>query len=151
MSSNREVIERYAAILGEAMRGGSYDELNALRHSDYVEEWPQSGERIVGGDNMRLIDENRPNKPADGSVERLVGSEDQFLLSPMMTVVRVAGTGDVYTIVWQATYEEGDEWYVVMLCTLRDRKVWRASTYFAQCYEAPAWRSAWVETMAEGD
>jgi hypothetical protein len=71
------------------------------------------------------------------------------VLSPMMTVVHVAGTGDAYTIVWRAKYAEGDEWYVVMLCTLRDRSVWRASTYFAPCYEAPTWRSEWVEPMAE--
>ena len=149
MSSNREVVERYAASLGRAMQGASYDELNALRHPDFVEEWPQSQERIRGGDKMRLIDEHRPNKPASGSVEHFVGGEDRFALSPMMTVVHVAGTGDAYTIVWRAKYSEGDEWYVVMLCTLRDRRVWRASTYFAPCYEAPTWRSEWVEPMAE--
>ncbi len=47
----------------------------------------------------------------------------------MMTLVDIAGTGDVYTIVWRANNHAGDSWCVVMLCTLRDRRVWRATTY----------------------
>ena len=149
MSSNREIVERYAAAFRLAMGGGSYDELNALRHPDFVEDWPQSRERIRGGDNMRLIDENRPNKVADGAVERFVGTDDQFLFSPMMTVVHVAGTGDDFTIVARMKYAQGDEWYAVMLCTVKDRRIWRASSYFAPTYEAPSWRAGWVEPMDE--
>jgi hypothetical protein len=147
VSTNREIAERYAATLADAILGGPYDALDALRHPDFVEEWPQSGERIRGGTNMRAIDSHRANKPAEGSIAQFIGSEDRFALSPMMTVVHVAGTGDTYTIVWRATYQAGDNWYVVMLCTLRDRRVWRATTYFAPLYEAPEWRSEWVERM----
>ena len=147
MSTNREVVERYAATLGRAMQGGSYDDLNVLRHHDFTEDWPQSGERIRGGANMQAIDEHRPNKPAGGGVERLVGTEDRFALSPMMTVIHIAGSGDQFTIVWRATYQEGDEWYVVMICTVRDARVWRATTYFAPRLEAPEWRAEWVESL----
>ncbi len=72
VSSNREVIERHAAALADAVLGGAYGPLDALRHPDFIEDWPQSREHIRGNANMRAIDEHRPNKPAAGSVEHLI-------------------------------------------------------------------------------
>jgi hypothetical protein len=149
MSTNREVIERYIAALGLATKTGDYAALDQFRHSDFIEDWPQSGERIRGTGNMRQIDEHRPNRPASGAVEHLIGSEDRFALTPLMTVVHIAGTGDVYTVAGHATYEQGDDWWFVMICTLKDRRVWRATTYFCPPLEAPAWRAAWTEPIAD--
>lgn len=143
MSTNREVIERFVTALMDAGGRGS-DAVDALRHPDFIEDWPQSNERIVGIANMRAIDDHRPNPPAAGSVEKLVGSEDQFAISPMMTVVQIAGAGDMFTVVFQATYQQGDSWYLVMLCTVRDQRIWRATSYFAPLLDAPDWRAAWT-------
>lgn len=150
MSTNREVIDRFVAALKDAGGRGS-DAIDALRHPDFIEDWPQSNERIIGPANMRAIDDHRPNPPAAGSVERLVGSEDRFALSPSMTVIHIGGSGDMYTLVFQVTYAQGDRWYMVMLCTLRDQRVWRATTYFAPFLDAPDWRAAWTVPIANTD
>jgi len=42
--SNREVIERYIQAIAEQ----DFDTQDQLRHTDYVSEWPQSGERVRG-------------------------------------------------------------------------------------------------------
>lgn len=149
MSSNREVIERYVAAMRAALFEGDYRSLDQLRHPDFIEDWPQTGERVRGTANMRAIDEHLPNRPASGSVERLVGSEDRFAITPAMTVHHIAGTGDAYTVVWRAIYQQGDAWYAIMLCTLRDRRIWRATTYFAPQLDAPAWRAAWTERISD--
>ena len=39
------------------------DAIDDLMHDDYVEEYPQSGERIRGKDNARTIYENYPGIP----------------------------------------------------------------------------------------
>jgi hypothetical protein len=148
MSTNREVIERYIAAMKAAV-DGDVAALDPLRHPDFVEDWPQSGERVRGRDNMRAIDEHRPNRPSSGVVEQMVGSEDRFALTPSMTVVHIAGTGDVYTIAVRATYEQGDEWWVVMICTLKDRRVWRATSYFCPPLPAPEWRAKWTERIPQ--
>ena len=52
---NRTVVERYAAALPS-----DFATLASLRHPDFVEEWPQSGERIRGHANYQKIHENYP-------------------------------------------------------------------------------------------
>ena len=52
---NRAVVERYAAALPS-----DFATLASLRHPDFVEEWPQSGERIRGHANYQKIHENYP-------------------------------------------------------------------------------------------
>lgn len=146
MPTNQDVIERYVAAF-MASEGRGSDDLDALRHPDFIEDWPQSGERIRGAVSMRAIDEHRPNPPASGSVEQLVGSEDRFALSPAMTLVHIGGIGDKYTVVFRISYEQGDTWHMVMLCTLRDRHIWRAESYFAPRLDAPEWRAAWTEPI----
>jgi hypothetical protein len=46
MDDNRSVVERYDAALPADL-----DTLTSLQHPDFVEDWPQSGERIRGSDN----------------------------------------------------------------------------------------------------
>ena len=52
---NRAIVERYAAALP-----GDFAALSMLRHPDFVEEWPQSGERIRGHANYQAIHEHYP-------------------------------------------------------------------------------------------
>lgn len=144
MPTNRAVIDRYVEALTRSNETAGLDALDALRHDDFSEDWPQTGERIQGAAAMRAIDEHHPNRPAAGVVERVVGSDDRFVLSPAMTLVQVAGAGDAYTIVMDARYQDGSDWYVVMLVTLRDGLVWRVTTFFAPRLEAPEWRAQWT-------
>lgn len=142
MPTNREIVERYATAIMDAG-----DALDRLRHADFVEEWPQSGERVRGAANMRAIDENYPSRPTEGDVMRVVGSEDHWVVTPTYTPLRIEGTGDVYTLILRAIYPPNAVWYVTNIIELRDQLIWRVTTFFAESFEAPAWRAQWVERM----
>ena len=146
MPSNRELVERYAAAIT-----GPLDVLESLRHPDFVEEWPQSGERIRGAAAMRAIDEHYPARPTEGGAVRVVGSEDRWVQTPTFTNLRIEGSGDTYTVVLKALYPPDSLWYVVMIVQLRDGLAWRVRTYFSEAFEAPDWRASWVETMTQAE
>jgi hypothetical protein len=142
-ASNREVVDRYcAAILGDQ------ETLRALRHAEFIEEWPQSGERVRGADHMALINAHYPGGLPTGAFERVVGSEDRWVMSPSFTLLRITGSGDVYTALGRATYADGSLWYVTMFLELREGKIARVTTLFAPQLEAPAWRAQWVERIS---
>ena len=44
-------------------------------------------------------------------------------------------------------YGDGRVFAVVVISELRDGKMWRDRWYFAEPFEAPEWRSQWVERM----
>ena len=131
--------------------------MRSLVHPDYVEEWPQSGERIRGFENKRAILENYPSGlPESGlGTRRIVGSDDRDIYAPSLAapvaffaVLRVVGSGDTYTFEGTARYQTGEPMHVVAIIEIRDGKVWRQTTYFAAPFEAPEWRSQWVERMS---
>ncbi|MDQ0575605.1 nuclear transport factor 2 family protein [Agromyces albus] len=57
--SGRETIEALIAPLN----AGDVDGMDAVFHEDAVMEWPQSGERIVGGENRRGVYRAFPQLP----------------------------------------------------------------------------------------
>jgi hypothetical protein len=147
MTTNREAIERY----GQVLAGTDLAAIEALRHPDFVEDWPQSGERIRGRGTMRAIDEAHPERPTEGGPIRVVGSEDKWVLTPTFTTLRIEGTGDVYTLVLKAIYPPDSLWYITSIVELRDQLVWRVQTFFAEAYEAPKWRLQWVEKLNDAE
>jgi hypothetical protein len=142
-SSNEEVVLAYIAAHTRA----DYDAVGALRHPDWVTEWPQSGERIRGDENDRLIMANWPGGPPRAGTIRVVGSEDRWLVTPGFTLQRVVGSGDVWWANGTARHPDGSTWYLSALFELRDHRIYRETWYFAPPVEAPAWRSPWVERM----
>lgn len=141
--SNRQVVERYVNALVDDL-----DTLEDLQHPDFIEEFPQSGERIRGRENFRKIHENYPEGTPEVARSRaLVGSEDRWVTTPSFTLLRVAGSGDIYTYVANGLYPDGSEWYSISLIEMRDGKIFKSTTYFAQPFEAPEWRSKWVEKI----
>ncbi len=54
---NRDTLERYRQAFFERQ---DIDAIDNLMHDDYVEEFPQSGERIRGRQNARSVLENFP-------------------------------------------------------------------------------------------
>jgi ketosteroid isomerase-like protein len=144
--SPQDVFDAYM----NAVARRDWDALQSVTHPDLVVAYPQSGERIRGVANFRAILENYPgglDALTLGDV-RVVGAEDRWLMSPSFTVVHIVGSGDAYTGVASSRYPDGSEWYVVSLGKVKDGKLWRAETYFAPKFEAPEWRSQWVERFA---
>lgn len=144
-SHNREVLERLNVMIGDR----DYDALGEVLHPDFVQEMPQSGERVVGIENFRRILENMPglkDRPAGIvlHVPYIGGDEEHYILTPTFQVVKVADSGDELTSYVQATYPDGSEWYVVTFTSFKDGKVIKRVDLFAPFYDAPEWRSAWV-------
>ena len=107
----------------------SPDEEHKLRHEDYVMEMPQSGERFSGRENMRAFQEAHPTPPSSLQVRRVLVKEGLWV---------VEGVID---------YGDGRVFDVVVISELKDGKMWRDRWYFAEPFEAPEWRSQWVEQM----
>jgi hypothetical protein len=100
----------------------------AIRHEDYAMEMPQSGEAIRGRDRMRQFQEAYPSPPSI-RLRRVLVSDGLWV---------VEGVND---------YGEGRVFIVVLIIELRDGKMWRDTRYYAEPFEAPEWRAAWVERM----
>jgi hypothetical protein len=148
--SNRNVVERYTRALGE----NDGDALEALRDEDYVCRYPQSGEVIRGRTNARAIGEQYPGSEGErglsASLDRIVGSDDQFLPGPSWNLIHLSGSGDEFTVTGTVTYPNGETWHAVALLTLRGGRVWREVDYFAAPFERPEWRAPFTELENDG-
>lgn len=142
--SHREIVERYV----QAIADFDLDKLEEMQHPDFVEEFPQSGERIRGRENFRKIHENYPGGVPKSEVRGLSGSEDEWVMTPSYTPLRVTGSGDVYTYQGVGHYPNGETWYGVSVIEVKDEKILKQTTYFGQPFEAPEWRAEWVERMS---
>jgi len=140
--SNREVVEPYILAIVER----DLDVQDQLRQADYVSDYPQSGERVRGAKNARALLENYPGglPPAEKVVVK--GSEDQWVTTPVGTLLRITGTGDVYTAYFTAVYP-GDTrpWHCMGIVELRDGKVAKETIVFGAPFDAPAWRAVHVQ------
>jgi hypothetical protein len=140
----RELFERYVELLNSQ----DWTHLDDFLHPDYVEEYPHSGERIRGTGNLKAMMENYPSvQEMTGNIGNVhvAGGDERWEVTPAFTVVRVDGTDDVFTGIARSRYPDGSTWYIIAAVRLRSGKFWRSTTYFAQEFPAPEWRSRWVE------
>ena len=108
-------------------------QLADLASDDMVQEWPQSGERIRGRDNIVAVNEN---------YEGATGT------APSMTLRRIVKPGQAWVVEGTIDYGDGTPISVVsILETDADGKVTRQTDYFANPFDAPEWRRQWVEQM----
>ena len=113
--------------LWRALQAGDWDAAGGYLHDDFVQEWPQSGERIVGRDNALAIERNFP-----GGL-------------PAMRFRRTLAAGDLAVLEVELTYADGGRYLGVSVIELRDGKVVKETDYYAQPFPASAWRAQWVE------
>ena len=100
-----------------------------IYHDDAVCEYPQSGEVIQGRSNLQALRSHHPDKPSGFAVRRIVGE------------------GSVWVTEYEIVYQ-GKRVYTVSIMEFRDGKVAHEAQYFGDPFEAPAWRSRWVEREA---
>jgi len=111
------------------------EEYDARHPEDYVLELPQSGERIRGREMMRRFQESYSALSPSDPMRRI-------------RLRRVLVREDLWVVEGIADYDNGREALnVVLILELRDGKMWRDRWYFAERFEAPQWRSQWVERM----
>ena len=120
---NRDALERYF----EDFERRDLDAFAELFHDDYVEEYPQSGERIRGKQNARAVNENYPGLPS--------------LINRSYNI-----SGDLGVMELTLEYD-GDRVHACEIVEFEEGKIKRARTYFAEPFEAPQWRAQWVERM----
>jgi hypothetical protein len=138
--TNEECVQQYAA----ASAKHDVPALTALRHPEWMVFWPQSGELVHGNRAWSEMIANYPGGAPKTEITRIVGAEDQWVVTAGNTVLKVAGSGDFWWCEWRITYPNGDVYLVVDLIELRDGLVHRETVYWAAPFEAPEWRAPWV-------
>jgi hypothetical protein len=108
-------------------------ELPQLASDDMIQDWPQSGERIRGRENVIAVTEH---------YEGATGT------APSMTLRRIVKPGQAWVVEGTIDYGDGTPVsYVSILETDDAGKLTRQTDYFANPFEAPEWRRQWVEQM----
>lgn len=143
--TNREVVERYV----QGLIARDLDMQAEVCSPDMVTEYPQSNERFRGWANIRAVAENYPGGLPKDLESKVIGSEDRWVLGPSFNVLRIEGTGDVYTVVGSATYPDGKTWQVMSLIELKSGKIAKTIEVYGEPFEPPAWRSKWAESTSK--
>jgi ketosteroid isomerase-like protein len=124
-----------AAAYEAALKSGDLAKMTALAHEygsdDFVQEWPQSGERLTKESSIKLLN----------SYPEMTGTK------PAFTYKRMLGAGDHFVIEGTIDYGDGIPVNYIGIGDLRDGKVTKMTEYFANPFEAPAWRAGFVEHM----
>ena len=124
-----------AAKMEEVLKSGDFRRLAELLKDwatdDFVEEWPQSGERLSKAASERMA----------ASYPEMSGT------SPTFNYRRMLGGGDVFVVEGTIDYGDGIPVSYVGVGEVRDGKVAKMTEYFANPFEAPAWRADFVDRM----
>jgi hypothetical protein len=111
-----------------ASAAGDQEAEHEIYADDAICEYPQSGERIVGRQNLQALRSHHPGKPSG------------------FRVTRTSGSGDLWITEYVITYQERLA-YTVSIMEFGNGKVVHETQYFADPFEAPAWRARWVEQV----
>lgn len=148
--TNREVVERFI----DAMNSNDLDRAGQYLADDVVEDYPQSGERIRGKANRRAVVESYPGRAerdfSPGKVGAIVG-DDQWVMTPSLSLVRLQGSGERFTATGQINYPNRETWHVVQLFEMRGGKIAKLTSYFAPPFEPAPYRAKLVERMPAED
>jgi hypothetical protein len=112
----------------QASASGDANAEHAIYDDAVICDYPQSGERILGRRNLQAVRSHHPGKPSGFNVKRILGKGDLWITE--------------YTI----TYQRGSA-YTVSIMEFRNGKVVHETQYFSDPFEAPAWRSQWVQRV----
>jgi hypothetical protein len=112
----------------QASAAGDAKEEHDIYDDNAICDYPQSGERILGRSNLQALRSHHPGKPSGFKVKRILGNGDLWITE--------------YTISYQDRLA-----YTVSIMEFRDGKVVHETQYFADPFEAPAWRRQWVQLV----
>ncbi|WP_221321266.1 nuclear transport factor 2 family protein [Actinoplanes sp. L3-i22] len=113
-----------------ASEAGEIEAEHAIYAADAILDYPQSGERYRG---RAAIVAQRGGHPADRH----------------FTVRRISGSGDLWVSEVVITYD-GVPTHSVSVMEFASGHVVHETQYFADPFEAPAWRAALAEPMPDG-
>jgi ketosteroid isomerase-like protein len=113
----------------QASASGDANAEHDIYADDSICDYPQSGERILGRKNLQALRTHHPGKPSGFRVRR------------------IAGNGDLWVTEYTITYQGKPAFTVSIMEFRADGKVIHETQYFADPFDAPAWRKQWVEKM----
>ena len=125
---NRAALDQHWA----ASASGDLETEHDIYDDNVLCEYPQSGEKIFGRRNLQALRGHHPDRPSGFSIRRIVGRGDLWVTE--------------YVIKYQSTSLQ-----TVSIKEFRNGKVIHETQYFAEPFEAPAWRSQWVAQPASVD
>jgi len=120
--NNRIALDKHWA----ASAAGDLEAEHQIYDDNSVCEYPQSGEKILGRRNLQALRGHHPDKPSGFMIRRIVGGNDLWVTE--------------YVIKYQTSVVQ-----TVSIMEFQNGKVIHEVQYFAEPFEAPAWRSQWVE------
>ena len=124
-----------AAEFEEVLKSGDFGRLGELLQKygtdDFVEEWPQSGERLTKANALKL-----------GEMYA-----EKSGTNPKFSYTRMLGGGDHFIVEGTIDYGDGVPVSYVGIGEVQDGRISRVTEYFANPFEAPAWRADFVERM----
>jgi ketosteroid isomerase-like protein len=127
------------------VREHDWDAIGEYMHGDAVLEYPQPGERFVGIQKIRAQFENYPGlSPGTTELQEVIGGT-KYALTPNYTVIAVEGSGDTGAAVMRVRYPDDSQWWAIVLYELREDKIARSRTFFAQDFDPPEWRAPYRE------
>jgi hypothetical protein len=104
-----------------------FDREHRIYREDAILEYPQSGERIRGRQNIQASRAAQPN-------------------AKRFTVRRIIGGGSLWISELVLTYD-GHPFYVVSVMEVENGEVVRETQYFGEAFEQGPSRAQWVEQM----
>lgn len=110
-----------------ASDASDFDAEHRLYRPDAILEYPQSGERIRGRDNIQASREAQPN-------------DKRF------TVRRIIGSGDLWISELVLTYDD-QPYYVVSITEFENGEIIRETQYFSDPFDPGPSRAQWAEPM----
>lgn len=111
-----------------ASAAGDLDAEHDIYDDDAICDYPQSGERIVGRVNLQARRSHHPDKPSGFDVRR------------------IQGKGTLWVTEYIISYKGRATW-TVSIMEFRNTRVVHETQYFPEPFEAPKWRSQWVEQI----
>jgi ketosteroid isomerase-like protein len=120
----RAVLERHWS----ASAAGDLDAEHDIYQENAVCEYPQSGERILGRENLKSLRGHHPGRPSG------------------FTVHRITGSGNLWVTEYVINYQ-GNLVYTVSIMEFEGERCRRETQYFGDPFDAPSWRAQWVEQV----
>ncbi|MGF4042108.1 nuclear transport factor 2 family protein [Paenarthrobacter nitroguajacolicus] len=119
--ANEKIVKR----LIDCINDRHIEVMDELFHDDAVMHWPQSGEVVRGAGNRR-------------------GIYNAFPQLPTITPRRLLSGGNL--VVAEARLDYGGPTYeTVFIFEFRDGRIAKETAYWSEAFQAPEWRSQWVE------
>jgi ketosteroid isomerase-like protein len=118
---NTEVVKR----LWRALDASDFSGAGAVLHDDYVGEYPQTGEKIVGRDNYVALNQNYPGR-WKVKIRRIIARGDEVVSEVSL-------------------HHRGQAVFAVSFFEIREGKILREWDYWAEPYEPPPGREQWIE------